>query len=66
MSFIHALSAFVKEFSTIPIANKAYRLRSLDMMAAQAESRSNYSITVQLIEQAARECGDAYADRNKR
>lgn len=55
-----------KELSTIPIANKAYRLRSLDRMAAQAESRSNYALTAQLIEQAARECGDAYVNRKKR
>ncbi|MCW1877818.1 DUF2280 domain-containing protein [Erwinia sp. INIA-01] len=54
-----------KELSTIPIANKAYRLRSLDRMAADAESRSNYVMTAQLLEQAARECGDAYVNRKK-
>lgn len=54
-----------KELSTIPIANKAYRLRSLDRMALQAESRSNYTMTAQLLEQAARECGDAYVNRKK-
>ncbi|MGF6561483.1 hypothetical protein ABIA51_002459 [Erwinia aphidicola] len=34
-----------KELSTIPIANKAYRLRSLNRMALQAESRGNYKMT---------------------
>lgn len=55
-----------KELSTIPIANKAYRLRSLDRMATEAEGRSNYAMTAQLLEQAARECGDAYVNRKKR
>lgn len=54
-----------KELSTILVANKAYRLRSLDRMAIHVESRSNYAMTAQLLEQAARECGDAYVNRKK-
>ncbi|CNG48589.1 phage protein [Yersinia enterocolitica] len=54
-----------KEITSIPIANKACRLRSLDRMIAQAESSKNYSMAAQLIEQAAKECGDAYVNRKK-
>lgn len=54
------------EISGIPIANKACRLRSLDRMVAQAESAKNYGMAAQLIEQAAKECGDAYTNRKKR
>lgn len=54
-----------KEITGIPIANKACRLRTLDRMAAQAESIKNYALTAQFIEQAAKECGDAYANRKK-
>lgn len=55
-----------KEISDIPIANRSYRLRSLDRMVAQAESAKNYGMAAQLIEQAAKECGDAFVNRRKR
>ncbi|MEN4684743.1 DUF2280 domain-containing protein [Pantoea agglomerans] len=54
---------FQSEISDIPIANKAYRLRVLDRMAAKAEGMKNLSMTAQLIEQAAREVGDAYTNK---
>ncbi|ELX7502044.1 DUF2280 domain-containing protein [Vibrio fluvialis] len=56
---------FQNEISDIPIANKAYRLRALDRMAARAEGLRNFNLTAQLIEQAAKECGDAYTNRQK-
>ncbi|HCU0430137.1 DUF2280 domain-containing protein [Serratia marcescens] len=56
---------FQKEISDIPIANKSYRLRALDRMASNAEKMRNYALTAQLIEQAAKECGDAYTNRQK-
>lgn len=56
---------FQNEISDIAIANKAYRLRTLDRMAAKTESMRNYNLTAQLIEQAAKECGDAYTNRQK-
>lgn len=54
-----------KELSNIPIANKAYRLRSLDRMATQAETRNNILMTAKLLEQAAKECGDAYVNKSR-
>lgn len=56
---------FLTETSDIPIANKAYRLRVLDRMATNAEKMKNYGMTSQLIEQAAKEMGDAYTNKHK-
>lgn len=56
---------FQNEISDIPIANKAYRLRALDRMATKAETMRNYNLTAQLIEQAAKECGDSYTNKQK-
>ena len=56
---------FQTEISDIPIANKAYRLRTLDRMMAKAESMKNMALAATLIEQAAKECGDAYTNRQK-
>jgi hypothetical protein len=52
------------EISDIPIANKAYRLRVLQRMAT-AENMKNMGMTAQLLEQAAKECGDAYTNKHK-
>lgn len=56
---------FQSEISDIPIANKAYRLRSLDRMMTKAEGMKNMVLAASLIEQAAKECGDAYTNRQK-
>lgn len=56
---------FQNEIADIPIANKAYRLRVLDRMAAKAESVKNLAMTAQLMEQAAKEVGDAYTNKQK-
>ncbi|MBA8329831.1 DUF2280 domain-containing protein [Citrobacter freundii] len=56
---------FQNEISDIPIANKAYRLRVLDRMATKAETMKNLALTAEIIEQAAKECGDAYTNRHK-
>ncbi|MCK0552566.1 DUF2280 domain-containing protein [Pantoea ananatis] len=56
---------FQTEIADIPIANKAYRLRTLDRMATRTETMKNFALTAQLIEQAAKEVGDAYTNRLK-
>lgn len=56
---------FQNEISDIPIANKAYRLRALDRMATKTEGMKNFAMTAQLIEQAAKEVGDAYTNKHK-
>ncbi|HBO2341562.1 DUF2280 domain-containing protein [Pseudomonas aeruginosa] len=54
---------FREETSEIPIANRAFRLRALGRMAEKAESMKNLALTAQLLEQAAKECGDVYVNR---
>lgn len=54
---------FREETADIPIANRAYRLRALGRMAEKAESMKNMALTAQLLEQAAKECGDIYVNR---
>ncbi|EHV5554576.1 DUF2280 domain-containing protein [Vibrio parahaemolyticus] len=56
---------FQEVVSDIPIANKAYRLKVLDRMAVKAEAIKNYNLASQIIEQAAKECGDAYTNKRK-
>lgn len=56
---------FQTEITDIPIANKAYRLRSLDRMMTKAENMRNMALAATLIEQAAKECGDAYTNKQK-
>jgi hypothetical protein len=56
---------FQRETSDIPIANKSYRLRVLNRMSLRAEEMKNLGMTAQLLEQAAKECGDAFTNRQK-
>ncbi|WP_410677597.1 DUF2280 domain-containing protein [Citrobacter europaeus] len=56
---------FQNEVSDIPIANKAYRLRVLQRMSMTAENMKNISMTAQLLEQAAKEVGEAYSNKQK-
>lgn len=54
---------FREETAEIPIANRAYRLRALGRMVEKAESMRNLALTAQLLEQAAKEVGDVYVNR---
>jgi len=56
---------FQNEIADIPIANKAYRLRALDRMMTKAETMRNMALAASLMEQAAKEVGDAYTNRQK-
>lgn len=56
---------FQNEISDIPIANKAYRLRALDRMMTRAEGMKNMALAASLMEQAAKEVGDAYSNKQK-
>ncbi|WP_312990901.1 DUF2280 domain-containing protein [Atlantibacter hermannii] len=56
---------FQKEIADIPIANKAYRLRVLQRMSMTAENMKNIGMTAQLLEQAAKEVGEAYSNKQK-
>jgi len=58
-------SRFQTEISDIPIANKSYRLRTLDRMMNKAEKMQNLALAASLMEQAAKEVGEAYTNRQK-
>lgn len=56
---------FLDTVSDVPIANRTVRLRMLQRMADQAIGRGNYPLVSQLLEQAAKEVGDAYTNRQR-
>jgi len=61
--FHDARKRFREETADIPIANRAFRLRTLGRMAEKAENMKNMALTAQLLEQAAKEVGDVYVNR---
>lgn len=61
--FHEARKRFREETADIPIANRAFRLRTLGRMAEKAENMKNMALTAQLLEQAAKEVGDVYVNR---
>ncbi|MCZ9636871.1 DUF2280 domain-containing protein [Pseudomonas putida] len=54
---------FREDTAEIPIANRAYRLRALGRMVEKAESMKNMALAIQILEQAAKEVGDVYVNR---
>ena len=54
---------FLEDTSDIAIAQKSYRLRRLEQMSRAAEGKKNYPLAAQLLEQAAKEVGEAYTNR---
>ena len=63
--FAQSRAKFLDDTSTIPIANKAVRLNMLQRMADRAENSKNAVLAASLLEQAAKEVGDAYTNRYK-
>lgn len=59
-------AAFHRAIVDIPIANRSYRLRVLGRMAVDAEQSGNFGMVSRLYEQAAKECGDMYLNRQRR
>lgn len=57
---------FREETAEIPIANRAYRLRALGRIVEKAESMRNLALALQVLEQAAKEVGDVYVNRQTR
>lgn len=57
--------AFLADTSRIGIAHRAVRLRKLDRAADLAEDRGNIPLLAQLLEQAAKEAGDAFTNRHR-
>jgi hypothetical protein len=58
-------TTFLSNLQDIPIANKAYRLRLLDKLARNADGKGNAVLTASLAEQAAKEMGEHYTNRQR-
>ncbi|VWB98073.1 DUF2280 domain-containing protein [Burkholderia lata] len=56
---------FLSDTSRIGVSHRAVRLRALDRAVAEAERRNNLPLMAQLLEQAAKESGDAYTNRRR-
>ena len=56
---------FLKDTSRIGVAHRAVRLRKLDHAIGIAEQRGNIPLMAQLLEQAAKEAGDAFTNRHR-
>ncbi|CAN7415987.1 DUF2280 domain-containing protein [Pseudomonas sp. LjRoot277] len=57
---------FREETAEIPIANRAFRLRALGRFVEKAETMKNIALAMQVLEQAAKEVGDIYVNRNRK
>ncbi|ABY40528.1 hypothetical protein 2.36 [Burkholderia phage Bups phi1] len=56
---------FLNDTSRIGIAHRAVRLRKLAMAVDKPEERGNLVLMAQLLEQAAKEAGDAFTNRHR-
>lgn len=56
---------FLADTTSIPIANKAVRLRLLQRLTDNAVTRGNAVLASSLLEQAAKEVGDSFTNRQK-
>ncbi|WP_411835638.1 DUF2280 domain-containing protein [Pseudomonas chlororaphis subsp. aurantiaca] len=57
---------FREETAEIPIANRAYRLRAMNRFVEKAETMKNIGLAMQILEQAAKEVGDVYVNRQRK
>lgn len=58
-------TAFIADASSIPISHKSVRIGMLHRMALKADSKGNLPLAAQLLEQAAKEMGEAYTNRQR-
>lgn len=56
---------FLEDISSIPIANRAVRIRRLERMADQAEKSRNMDLAGRLLEQIAKESGGQYTNKHR-
>ena len=61
--FHAARQRFREETTEIPIANRAFRLRAMNRFVEKAETMKNIGLAMQILEQAAKEVGDVYVNR---
>lgn len=56
---------FLEDTARVGISHRAVRLRALQRMVEKAENMSNLALASQLLEQAAKEMGNAYTNRRE-
>lgn len=56
---------FLEDTCSIAVSHKTVRLHRLQRLADRAESMGNITLAASLLEQAAKEMGDAYTNRRK-
>ena len=57
--------AFLEDTAEIAISHRAVRLRALQRMADKTEATGNFALSSQLLEQAAKEMGNAFTNRRE-
>ncbi len=65
MLFEETRKTFLEDTASIAISHRAVRLRALQRMADKAENQGNMVLAADLLEQAAKEVGDSYTNRQK-
>lgn len=63
--FEETRAKFLADTSSIGIAHRAVRLKRLERMADKAETMGAIGLAASLLEQAAKEAGDAYTNRQR-
>ncbi|WP_158810451.1 DUF2280 domain-containing protein [Beijerinckia sp. L45] len=63
--FAATRKTFLEDTADIAVSHRAVRLRALGRMIAKAEDMRNLALAGQLLEQAAKECGNAYTNRRE-
>lgn len=56
-------AAFLEDTAQIGISHRAVRLRTLERLAQKAEDKGNMVLVASLLEQAAKEVGEAYTNK---
>lgn len=63
--FHETRKTFLADTADIAVSHRAVRMRTLQRMVENAERMKNYALAASLLEQAAKEMGDAYSNRQK-
>jgi hypothetical protein len=63
--FAETRKTFLEDTAGIAISHRAVRLRALQRMAEKAETQGNMVLAASLMEQAAKEVGNAYTNRRE-
>ena len=63
--FAETRKTFLEDTSLIGVSHRAVRLRTLQRLIETAEKQGNIGMVSQLLEQVAKETGDAYTNRQK-